>query len=330
MHDLISRYFEGQLTAQEKEELFSQVLKDEALKKDFITVQNMYGLTSWLPDDEYEARVIEKLQLFKEALKKDKEKIPFLKKQWWKYAAAIIITFLSSWTLFYLTQNDIFSNDGLRGVIYEEFTAPAGQRALVKLHDGTTVWLNASTTLRYPNRFSTSERRVELNGEAFFEVTKNNKSPFIVETEKLSVKVMGTKFNVFAYKGDNDFSTSLTEGSVWVYDSKDEKKAIELSANERAVLEGDHLTKYSFNNMDFLLWKEGIYAFDNAPFGDIIKKLELYYDIKIVIDNKPLESYCFNGKFRQRDGIENVLRTLKNIKNFNYTKDDEKNIITIL
>lgn len=329
MHDFISRYFDGQLTAEEKEELFSHVLTDETWKKEFITLQNMYGLTSWLPGENEEAEAVAKLLAFKQTRKNEKGKTRFVNKQWWRYAAAITISILSSWTVFYFTQSNIPFKEQLAEVVYEEFTAPAGQRALIKLQDGTTVWLNASTTLRYPNRFSTVERRVELDGEAFFEVTANEELPFTVATEKLSIRVTGTKFNVFAYKGSNEFSTSLTEGTVTVYDSANEKKYIELLPNERAVLEGNRLVKHAFDNMNFLLWKDGIYAFDDIPFREIIKKLELYYDVKIVVNNKSLEEYRFSGKFRQRDGIESVLKTLKNIRNFAYTKDDEKNLITI-
>lgn len=327
MYDLILRYFKEEITPEEKQELFSNVHTDEAWKKEFITMQNLYGLTSWLPSDNDNTDSIDKLLSFKQARKKKEQKT--LYRHWMGYAAAIIISVVSTWSILYFSFGGAISETAFVETVYEEFTAPPGQRALIKLHDGTTVWLNAQTTLRYPNRFSRTERKVELDGEAFFEVKENPDLPFIVGTEKLSIKVTGTKFNVFAYKGEHAFSTSLTEGSVTLFDPKNDRVRLDLLPNERAVLDGNHLWKEPITDMNFLLWKEGIYAFDNVPFREMVKKLELYYDVTIIIQNPELESYPFNGKFRQRNGIESVLRALMNIKHFTYTKDEENNTITI-
>lgn len=327
MHELISKYFKEEITTEEKQELFSRIHTDETWKKEYIAMQNIHGLTAWLPSGQDEAMGIDRLLTFKQAHKQKKASPRF--RHWIGYAAAMIVSVLATWSILHLTMKDVVQKEPVAAVVYEEFTAPPGQRALIRLQDGTTVWLNARTTLRYPNRFSASERRVELDGEAFFEVTENQTLPFIVSTEKLSVKVTGTKFNVFAYKGNSGFSTSLTEGSVVVYDPENKQTQMELKANERAVLEGKYLRKETFTNTNFLLWKEGIYAFDNVPFHEMARKLELYYEVTIINKNKELENFPFNCKFRQRDGIESALRTLKKIKHFTYTKDDEKNIIII-
>ena len=103
---------------------------------------------------------------------------------------------------------------------------------MVKLHDGTTAWVNARSTLRYPNHFAHEERKVELDGEAFFDVEHNEHKPFVVSTEKLDIKVLGTKFNVFAYKGREEFNTALLEGSVKVYERMNEEKALFMNPNE--------------------------------------------------------------------------------------------------
>lgn len=197
------------------------------------------------------------------------------------------------------------------------------------MHDGTVVWLNARSRLHYPNRFSGAERKVELDGEAFFEDFRNEEAPFVVSTEKLDIKVLGTKFNVFAYKGKNEFTTALIEGSVKLYQSDNESVAMYMSPNDYAELKDGRLVKSKISSTDFLLWKEGIYAFDDIPFGEIIKKLELYYDITIEIRNKKLNNYKFSGKFRQRDGVESALRTMQKIYYFSYHKDEELNKITI-
>ncbi|MDR2918162.1 MAG: FecR domain-containing protein [Tannerella sp.] len=329
MREQILKYFEGQLSSEETEKLFSRIQTDKDLRREFIAFQNLQGLTAWLPAENDPVTSVEKLFQFKEARRTEKSKTVYLRRRILRYAVAVVVSVLSTWTLFYYTTQRDIDKENQPAIAYEEFTAPAGQRALLRLQDGTTVWLNAKTTLRYPNRFSKTERRVELNGEAYFEVKENAKQPFIVSTEQLDIKVTGTTFNVFAYKGSQQFITSLVEGSVLVYPLDNEENAIALRPNEQVELKGNNLVKKTFSSTDIFLWKEGVYAFDNQPFHEIVQKLELYYDVKIIVKIKSLDNYSFSGKFRQRDGIEKVLKKLQKIHPFKYTKDEEQNIITI-
>ncbi|MCM0720125.1 FecR domain-containing protein [Parabacteroides sp. W1-Q-101] len=323
MHILITKYFEGEITAAERKSLFSMIQADEELRKDFSSVQNLYALSSWLPNENDEFEAVDKLAAFKQTHCRKKRYPIHIIKHAAGYAAAICITILSTW----MVMNDREPAEEM--VTYEEFTTPSGQRAMVKLHDGTTVWLNARSTLRYPNHFAREERKVELDGEAFFDVEHNEHKPFVVSTEKLDIKVLGTKFNVFAYKGREEFNTALLEGSVKVYERMNEEKALFMNPNECVELKDNKLVKRPMGNTDFLLWKEGIYAFDDVPFEDIIKKFELYYDIVITVNNSKLMKYKFSGKFRQRDGVESALRTLRKVYYFTYIKDEENNNIII-
>ena len=323
MHILITKYFEGEITAAERKLLFSMIQTDEKLRKDFSSVQNLYALSSWLPNENDEFEAVDKLAAFKHTHCRKKRYPIHILKHAAGYAAAICITILSTW----MVMNDREPAEEM--VTYEEFTTPSGQRAMVKLHDGTTVWLNARSTLRYPNHFAREERKVELDGEAFFDVEHNEHKPFVVATEKLDIKVLGTKFNVFAYKGREEFNTALLEGSVKVYERMNEEKALFMNPNECVELKDNTLVKRPMGNTDFLLWKEGIYAFDDVPFEDIIKKFELYYDIVITVNNSKLMKYKFSGKFRQRDGVESALRTLRKVYYFTYIKDEENNNIVI-
>ena len=323
MHILITKYFEGEITAAERKLLFSMIQTDEKLRKDFSSVQNLYALSSWLPNENDEFEAVDKLAAFKHTHCRKKRYPIHILKHAAGYAAAICITILSTW----MVMNDREPAEEM--VTYEEFTTPSGQRAMVKLHDGTTVWLNARSTLRYPNHFAREERKVELDGEAFFDVEHNEHKPFVVSTEKLDIKVLGTKFNVFAYKGREEFNTALLEGSVKVYERMNEEKALFMNPNECVELKDNKLVKRPMGNTDFLLWKEGIYAFDDVPFEDIIKKFELYYDIVITVNNSKLMKYKFSGKFRQRDGVESALRTLRKVYYFTYIKDEENNNIII-
>lgn len=323
MHQLISKYIEKTIKPDEKEELNRLVQSDVKIKEEFAYAQNVYALSALLESENDEKDGYIQLSKFKKR-KRKKKYLPILQHTM-RYAAVMLIAVVSTWLLMNKNQDVLESQ-----VTYEEFKTPAGQRAKVVLHDGTTVWLNASSTLRYPNFFTGKTRKVELDGEAFFDVMHDEKQPFVVSTEKLDIKVLGTRFNVFSYKGSEGFNAYLEEGAIKIYNSLDEANALHLKPNEVAELNDNRLTKRTIGSKrDFLLWKEGIYAFDDIPFAEIVKKLELYYDITIDVDNPTLAAYKFNGKFRQRDGIVSALRTFQKAYPFSFYKDDDLNHITI-
>ncbi|MDR1379979.1 MAG: FecR domain-containing protein [Tannerella sp.] len=319
---LIDKYFNKTLSFGEKQELFARMETDEALRKAFISLQNLHALSFFLPDGTIRPDMAGKLKQFKRKVRR-RRLIRSLRHAA-GYAAAIILTATITWAILKAALTD----DG-QPVMYTEFSVPAGQHASVKLHDGTAVWLNARTTLRYPNVFTEGERRVELDGEAFFDVAQRPGQPFVVSAGKSNIRATGTQFNVFAYRLGSEFHVSLIEGVIEVSDADRPDNILRLLPNECAELQNDRFVKKTFRNTDFLLWRDGIYAFDNVPFTEIIKKLELYYDITIHVNNRKPDAYKFNGKFRQRDGVVSVLRKLQMIHYFSFSKDDENNIITI-
>ena len=140
---------------------------------------------------------------------------------------------------------------------------------------------------------------------------------------------MGTTFNVNAYKKSKDFETSLLTGKVEVADHAG-KQTILLSPNNRVVLDGNKLKTLPIQDSEYFLWREGIICF-NEPLSEVLKKLELYFDVKIEVNNKRVlqnEQHCI-GKFRSRDGLEHILEVLQLTSHFSYKKDDEKNLVTI-
>ncbi|MDR0748542.1 MAG: FecR domain-containing protein [Tannerellaceae bacterium] len=323
MNELIEKYFKGNLSSVEKKQLFALIEMDVNLKKEFISTQNLYAVSSLLPDKEDESRALPKLKQFKQ--KRLERTAIHLFRHIARYAAAVCLAVLLTWA--YMKQPAPPADEPV--IAWQELVTPPGQRAMVKLADGTTVWLNARSSLRYPAAFAKTERKVELDGEAYFDVEHKDEQPFIVSTEKLTIKVLGTEFNVHAYKGRNEFNAALIKGSVKIYNKGHEENALFISPNEYVELIDNRLVKKEFGNTDFLLWKEGIYAFDDVAFTEIIHKLELYYDVTIQIANEKLSTYQFTGKFRQRDGVESVLRTLQKVYYFRFTKDEENNVITI-
>lgn len=203
-------------------------------------------------------------------------------------------------------------------------TVPAGQRASLILADGTTVWLNSNSTLKYPaNGFHSKNRKVTLEGEGYFEVAHDEKHPFIVETEKYDIRVLGTTFNVSAYPNSDMFETSLIEGKVTVY-QPDTQHEVTLKPHEKVEAIDGKLYKETFSSDNDFLWRMGIYSFKDEPLETVFKKLEQYYEVKIINKNEEIASRPCTGKFRQKEGIEHVMKVLQKYVKFNYTQDDEK------
>ncbi len=208
-------------------------------------------------------------------------------------------------------------------------TVPAGQRASLILADGTTVWLNSNSTLKYPaNGFHSKNRKVTLEGEGYSEVAHDEKHPFIVETEKYDIRVLGTTFNVSAYPNSDMFETSLIEGKVTVY-QPDTQHEVTLKPHEKVEAKNGKLYKETFSSDNDFLWRMGIYSFKDEPLETVFKKLEQYYEVKIINKNEEIASRPCTGKFRQKEGIEHVMKVLQKYVKFNYTQDDEKNQIII-
>ena len=167
-----------------------------------------------------------------------------------------------------------------------------------------------------------------MSGEGFFNVSKNEKVPFIVSTRTIDVKALGTQFNVFSYPESNYTGVYLQEGSVKAYFPSSEAEGVILSPEQYLVQKGKQLV-LSTMDPDELLWREGIYTFKRQKLGRIIEKLELYYDVKIVVKDPEILDYEYVGKFRQRDGVMEILHLIQRIHNFKIKKNDELNQIIL-
>lgn len=204
---------------------------------------------------------------------------------------------------------------------------PKGQRVDMFLSDGTEVWLNSKTRMEYPSSFKAyDERRIKIDGEAYFKVAKDKKHPFIVETNKGEVEALGTHFYVKAYSHEKSFETFLLEGKVHVRTSKD---SVYLYPNEEAILENGVLILQRIENYDLFRWIEGLYCFKDQPLREIFKRLEIYYDVHIIIKQKHLPNPLITGKFRSIDGIDYALKVLMREVKFSYHRDEETNNIYI-
>lgn len=180
-----------------------------------------------------------------------------------------------------------------------EVEAPAGSRTHIELGDGTKVWLNHGSKLKYPYRFEGKNRKVFLTGEAYFEVAHNSKFPFIVGTNRLDVKATGTAFNVSAYPDDPLVQTTLVEGKVILYERKSNSEIKALTPGECLKFDTQK-NSYSLetgNTLKYTSWKDGLLVFKNDNVEDIAKKLARWYNIEVEITNQKIREYPFTATF---------------------------------
>lgn len=202
-------------------------------------------------------------------------------------------------------------------------TVPYGKKFQLVLSDGTIVHVNSGSTLKFPVQFIPGKiREVELSGEAYFEVVRNEKDPFIVSANGIKTEVFGTKFNVSSYPNDPFSEVVLVEGSVGVFKDKkrfDTKKDTFLKPNQKASLikANKSLDISEVKTENYIAWVDGVLLFKNESFENIMKKLERAYNKKITINYQKIKTEKFTGRF-DIENIENVLQTFSSNTFFNF------------
>lgn len=242
--------------------------------------------------------------------------------------AFIILSSSLYFSIFYTSTNkevrvDIFAGKGIRKEI--------------KLPDGTIVQLNSDSKLSYDLDMQNRDQRdVSLTGEAFFKVAHDKKRPFIVKTNKVAIKVLGTEFNVKDYPGDRESETTLIKGSIelTINDRSDQKFLLKPSeklalvknnkkASERnssSVLMIDNISPVKLGDQEYIeetSWTENKFVFENESFEDLIPKLERWYNVKIILNDPTIKSYRFTGIFIKENIIQ-ALEAMQLIKSFHY------------
>ena len=190
--------------------------------------------------------------------------------------------------------------------------APLGDKSKIQLSDGTVVWLNAGSVLRYSNHFNTADRVVELEGEGYFEVTKQNGKQFTVKTHEYDVVVKGTKFNVSAYSDDSYITTTLLEGAVELNYKEDQ---IRMSPGESISLDlvTRQLKGKKVNARQAMAWAEDRIEYDDITLGEMVKKLSRQYDVHIQLESEKLGDMKFRVSLRNKETIVDVMDALKEI-----------------
>ncbi len=208
-----------------------------------------------------------------------------------------------------------------------EISIPKGKLFQLALSDGTKVWLNAASSLKFPRKFDSVDenRLVYLEGEAFFDVTTNKEQPFIVKTGIVDVEVLGTQFNVSSYNGDSTIKTTLVEGSVAVKDLDNTSNELKLTPNHQAIYSKDNkmLARKKVDPKVYTSWMRKKIILQNEPFIEAYKRIERTYDVEIISLNEKLNNTHFTGEF-DIESVQQILNVFSETIEFTYEIKDKK------
>ena len=307
--EIINKYLTGQCSEEELIEVNAWTKESEENACQLFRMEEIYHLGKF---DQYanEQRIhrAEK-QLYKklDEEKSKQRKATLNMQRWMKYAAMIaVILVIGGGAGYWLYQN---GND-------QQMMVAVANEGIVKeviLPDGTKVWLNNSATLKYPREFSEKERNVYLDGEAYFEVTKNRHKPFTVQSDAMRVRVLGTTFNFKSDKNCRIAEATLIEGEIEVKGNKEEGQII-LAPGQRAELNKNNrrLTVKQVNAKLDAVWHDNLIPFQQADIFTISKALERFYDVKIILSPDIQADKTYSGVLKRKSNIESVLKSLQN------------------
>jgi len=305
---MIGAYLNGELTRDEEAELMDWIQADPDNKSLFYSIKDTWDSTKPVTADVNQ----QLLHFYKtQARKVPRRVLPV----WTNVAAAVAILIIGLFAAQFIPflQNEDKS-------MVESFQVPKGSRSEIVLADGTVVNLNSNSRLELDPDFSDTNRKVSLEGEAYFEVKSDKSNPFKVQTRKFDILVTGTKFNVNSYREDTNIGATLAEGRIQLQTR--DMKTITLKPGQ----------KISFNQQTMepvliqtdvksdLAWVNGEFNFRDIPFTDLVRRLERWYDVKLVYDGSQFNSMTYTGRFKNQETIWQVLDALKLTTSIDYTK----------
>ena len=279
--ELLHRFFDGRASVEEEKQVLDWIDRDPANRRELLAERRFFDSMLMLADPGRTTRKPKVLTL------------PRWTREVLKYAAVILVV-AGAGGIYVSRMYDKFLLTG------NTITVPAGQHIDVQLPDGTKVCMNALSELHYPTFFIGRERKVQLKGEAFFDVSHDRKHPFVVETYACDVEVLGTKFN-----------------------------QVELHPREQVTHLNGRLILGRIPEHEGFLWREGLIAFRDASFGDLLDEFEKYYGVKIEVRRQDMPTNLFTGKIRISEGIDHALWVLQQSADFQYTRNELKDMIYI-
>ena len=298
--EIIAAKIHGELSSEE-EAIFDQMMTDEAnlygFKKTQLIHQNLEKAGSVTANGKVKSWV------------RTENGIRAYQFRWvktvLKYAAIVIVAFIAG--------NQLRpSAPPEKEIRYSEISVPFGQMSQLKLSDGTKVWLNSGTTLRYPEQFAGDQRSVTVIGEAYFEVAKMTNKPFTINTSDMKVEVLGTSLNVLAYKEDATSSVTLVEGKVVVQNTEG-KTIANLSPGQMATKSKteSNVEIKDVKTAFYASWIDGEIFFDDERLDQIAVKLERWFNVEIVFADEHLKSHRFTGTILKNKPVDQIMQALE-------------------
>ena len=305
-HHILKRYLEGNCSTEDLVYINSWIKESKDHARQLFLLEESYQIGKRNPFLEKQQTKLAEDKLFKRI---ETERATSQKRlrihQLLKYAALVALVLTGGGFGYWGFQNSLSPN---------MLTASADQTVQqLILPDGTKVWLNQSTTLTYPSSFSDDIRSVHLEGEAYFEVAKNKAKPFIIESESMRIKVLGTIFNFKTRKELQITEASLIQGEIEVKGENEEGMII-LAPGQKAELNkttGRLLVKQVNTKID-AAWHDGLIPFDQASIVDIAQTLERFYNVKIIVSPDADLTKTYSGVLKQKESINEVLKSLTN------------------
>ena len=309
--ELLNKYLRGEASESEVAELFQWIYADAQNRKEFIEYKKVWALTAQGNENETQIWRLLFAPRFKQ------QKLFKLYVQIAKYAAIFLLLFGSGITLQYIGWG--FNKEILVYQNSTTITAPLGQMTNVELPDGTKVMLNSGSSITYNGKFSLGQRSVNLNGEAYFVVTKDQTHPFVVQTSVLNFIVHGTTFNIEAYSDTKNINTTLIEGSLGIAD-RSEKEIILLVPGQNANYDTNtsKMTLSNVNTEIYTSWKDGLITFRNEKLKDIAHKIERWYNVEVVIQNPKLGELSYYSTIMKNKPVDQILEVLKLTSSLKY------------
>lgn len=312
--DIINKYLTGQCSEEEVVEVNAWMKESEENARQLFRMEEIYHLGKFNQYADRQQMARAEKQLYKKLDEEKRKQNKILRMhRWMKYAAMIaVILVIGGGSGYWLYQNG--NNQHMMVAVANE-----GIVKEIILPDGTKVWLNNSATLKYPREFSEKARNVYLDGEAYFEVTKNRHKPFTVQSDAMRVRVLGTTFNFKCDKNYRIAEVTLIEGEIEVKGNKEEGQII-LAPGQRAELNKNNgrLTVKQVNAKMDAVWHDNLIPFQKADIFTISKALERFYDIKIILSPDMRADKTYSGVLKKKSTIESVLKSLQNSISIDY------------
>lgn len=298
-YSLINKYLTGEASEAEVKAVFKWIDSDSENRKEFIQYKKVWALSSKTTG--YQA---ENWNVISSELTRPKRHLNSL--NYWMLAAGFLLVFGLGVMMQYLFPQK--TQEQFTYMAETRIEVPLGQMSNIVLPDGSTVHLNSGTKLVYFGKFNSGERVVNLEGEAFFDVTKDQVHPFVIKTNLLDFKVYGTSFNIQAYPDDKMINTTLVEGSLGII-GKSGSEITRLIPGENAIYtEDDKHLKVGKVNLDmYTSWKDGLVTFRNEKLKDIARKIERWYNVEIVIKNVSLGEELYLGTILKNKPVDQIL-----------------------